>query len=797
MNPKELCIKLAKAESENSVIEILDKAGYWKNDDVWRYYGDKENNFATIGNQQSRPETAIVEKIINSVDAVLMSECLKTGIHPESPQAPKSIIKALETFFNIYAGKLSNIGPNERKKLAENIALVSTGQKSNPCYTIIDKGEGQTPNKMPSTLLSIGESNKLRIPFVQGKFNMGGTGILQFCGKKNLQLIISKRNPGIINTEKIDESSACWGFTVVRRESPQDGVRSSVYKYLAPSPGNEVLRFEGNELDLFPGIYPEPYGQSLEYGTFIKLYEYQMTGLKTNILFDLYNRLSMLMPSIALPVRFYERRKGYSGHTFETTLNGLSVRLEEDKTENLEEGFSPPPTSTIKVFGQTMKVSIFAFKKGQTKKYTKNEGVIFTVNGQTHAYLTKGFFNRNAIRMNYIADSLLVVIDCSEFDVESRENLFMNSRDRLRSGEFRSKIEQELSDLLKNHSGLRELRTRRRQEEIENKLEDSKPLVEVIENILKKSPTLSRLFIDGVRLPNPFKVASVKEAEVYKGQRFPTSFKLIKEFGVNNPKPCPQNNRFRIQYSTDADNDYLDRDSDPGIFSLQLNNEEILDFSINLWNGIANLNVDLPVNVSAGDILHFESIISDPNRVEPFTEKFYIKVEDEISKYPSKPGRRKPPASNNQGSDADKSSSLDLPEVKEVYKDDWDRHEFTGESALMVKDSGEDDLGYDFFINMDNIHLSTEKKSNSVVDTKLLEARYKYGMVLIGIALLKDNDEINKKNQDGDNLSDEENIYSKILYLSRVVSPILLPMISGLGELQEEDFALDLVYEEV
>lgn len=192
-NNKTLCLNLANADSEEEVIQILKGTDYWDNEKYWRYYGDNENNFATIGNQQSRPEAALVEKIINSVDAVLMAECLKRGINPESKNAPQSIQIALEKYFNIDNGKLSNITPTERTRIAEMIALVSTGKRGNPCYSIIDKGEGQTPVKMPDTLLSIGKSNKLRIPFVQGKFNMGGTGVFQFCGEKNLQLVRKKK----------------------------------------------------------------------------------------------------------------------------------------------------------------------------------------------------------------------------------------------------------------------------------------------------------------------------------------------------------------------------------------------------------------------------------------------------------------------------------------------------------------------------------------------------------------------------------------------------------------------------
>lgn len=782
MDKEQLCLQLAYSESEKEVINILRKEGFWDNGNDWRYYGDNENNFATIGNQQSRPEAAIVEKIVNSVDAVLMAECLEKGINPESPKAPKSIVDALEKFFNIDNGKLTNISPSERSRIAKNICLVASGKKTNPCYAIIDQGEGQTPIEMPNTLLSIGKSNKLRIPFVQGKFNMGGTGVFQFCGKKNLQLIISKRNPEIVKHEPVDESSYLWGFTVVRREDPTHGIRSSSYRYLAPN--NRILSFPSDGLALLPGKYPVAYENVLKWGTFIKLYEYQMVGLKTNILFDLYNSLSLLMPSIALPVRFYERRKNYTGHSMETTLSGLSVRLEEDKTRNIEEGFMPPPTSNIAVSGQKMKVSIYVFKRGQSEKYTKNEGIVFTVNGQTHGYLPKSFFSRQSVRMGYLADSLLILADCSDFEGRAREDLFMNSRDRLRSGDLRSNIESQLSDLLKNHPGLKELREKRRREDIEDKLEDSKPLAEIIETILKKSPTLSKLFVSGVRLPNPFSIEKSSSQVDYNGKKFPTFFKLLKNYYRENPKHSPRNRRTRIQYRTDVENNYFDRDNDPGTFILTLNGEEIENFSVNLWNGIATLNIKISKAMKPGTLLHFRSEINDVSKVEPISEDFYILVEEEVSTKSGVSGSRKSPSSNNDGNDNKNLSYLDLPNVVEVYKEDWERYDFNRESALKVIDSGEE--AYDFFINMDNIHILTEKKANTNISNSLLDARYKYGMVLIGLALLNDFKNSQDKHQDDD--SCWSNIYNRIIYTSKVVSPILLPMISGLGDLQEEEF---------
>ena len=66
---KKLCLGLLEADTEQAVIALLEEAGLWSNPAAWRLYGDRENNFSTIGNQQSRPDAALVEKLINSEDA--------------------------------------------------------------------------------------------------------------------------------------------------------------------------------------------------------------------------------------------------------------------------------------------------------------------------------------------------------------------------------------------------------------------------------------------------------------------------------------------------------------------------------------------------------------------------------------------------------------------------------------------------------------------------------------------------------------------------------------------------------
>jgi hypothetical protein len=68
---------------------------------------------------------------------------------------------------------------------------------------------------------------------------------------------------------------------------------------------------------------------------------------------------------------------------------------------------------------------------------------LFTYNGQCHAAMTKDFFRRKKVKQDYLWHSLLLIVDCSAISRRAHEKLFMNSRDRLRDGELKAKLEAE------------------------------------------------------------------------------------------------------------------------------------------------------------------------------------------------------------------------------------------------------------------------------------------------------------------------------------------------------------------
>lgn len=581
---EQLCVDLLRADTEEEVITILRGVEYWEAPNNWRLFGDRENNFSTIGNQQSRPEAALTEKVVNAIDARLMCECMMRGISPTANDAPISIKDAVAQLISrksvgaSFSGSVQDWSDTQRREESKWITIALTGAKKRPCITIADAGEGQSPKLMPDTFLSIDKSNKLRIPFVQGKFNMGGTGVLQFCGRSNLQLIVSRRSPAVVKAmAEADDTATMWAFTIVRRETGRGGVKNSVYTYLAPigaeeSPRHgEVLRFDAESLPLMPNGN-DPYVRNVMSGSAIKLYEYDMKGFSSHALRrdGLLSRLEAMLPEPALPIRVYECRD-YGGHagSFETTLVGLSVRLDDNRAENLEGGF--PDSIPFSVEGERMTARIYAFKSERADTYRTNEGVIFTINGQTHGAIPKTIFSRSKVKMGRLADSLLVTIDCTEISIRAREDLFMNSRDRLRNTELRKALEDQLEDILRQHKGLRKLRESRQREEIEKRLDQSRPLEEVLEKLLKTSPSLSQLFQPGTRISKPFKTGPTKGKDgdkdggpngekPFEGKSHPTYFKFPKKpYGEILFRNFEAGRRCRISFDTDVVNDYFKR----------------------------------------------------------------------------------------------------------------------------------------------------------------------------------------------------------------------------------------------
>jgi hypothetical protein len=107
----ELFNDLLKAEREEDVTDALIAWGFEKFTDAnWLPYGGVANNFGMVGAQQADALGALVEKIVNSIDAVLMRECYRRNIDPRSNLTPWVALEACPIVVQL---KTTNLLPLE------------------------------------------------------------------------------------------------------------------------------------------------------------------------------------------------------------------------------------------------------------------------------------------------------------------------------------------------------------------------------------------------------------------------------------------------------------------------------------------------------------------------------------------------------------------------------------------------------------------------------------------------------------------------------------------------------------
>ncbi len=142
MNEKELFEKLFNAPTEDDVEKIILENSETSKDENWHPLGGDEKMFGIVRGQQSNPIAALVEKVTNSIDALLTRKCYEAGINPDSNQAPRSMEEAIQKFFPEYKNWDMQ---TFRRKQAEEIQIVADGPPRNTSVIIYDNGEGQHP----------------------------------------------------------------------------------------------------------------------------------------------------------------------------------------------------------------------------------------------------------------------------------------------------------------------------------------------------------------------------------------------------------------------------------------------------------------------------------------------------------------------------------------------------------------------------------------------------------------------------------------------------------------------------
>lgn len=564
--------RLYAAAGEDEVAAIVRGTPSMQVEANWYPYGgnssDDRSNHATFDNQQANPVAALVEKLTNAIDSILLKECRLSGIEPKSAVAPASVSDAVEKFFGIKRGDFSEIDSTDRSRIAENVQVIAGAQMDAPDLTIFDNGEGQHPDDFPSTFLSLLKNNKANIPFVQGKYNMGSTGAVVFSGQKKFQLIASRLHPDLRGSR-----DDVVGYTLVRRhpltpeEERDSKTRFVWYEYF--NPGGRIARFPGRSLDA--GLYR---GRMFESGSLVKLFSYQLPpGVRSYIVINLWRELNQYLYHPALPILLFDPRVPKQRHPT-TPMLGNKMRIALDERDKIQKTISMKLAEAN--LGEA-NIDITVFRHGLSQKEFINEkAVIFTVNGQVQGHLPRAFISQK-LRMPMLKDSLLINVDCQDLTVTARMEIFQANRSNMRESLIFQALVDRLIELVRDNTELRRIHEERKNSIIQDKSQDR----DLIRSVFKDM-RLDKRIVDLLKQSGGSTVKEKKRDQRTDRRekkdttpkdlkRFPSFlFARLKDEEGRLVKAVPVGGKGVIEFETNAEDEYFFRPKEPGDFQMEL-----------------------------------------------------------------------------------------------------------------------------------------------------------------------------------------------------------------------------------
>lgn len=725
----------------------------------WKPLGGNENMYGVIENQQASPIAALVEKLTNSIDATLMRKCYEAGIDPTSAEAPRSMEEAIRRFYGQAAANWDM--PGFRREQAEHIQLVASGPLRQPSLVLYDSGEGQHPAAFETTLLSLLRGNKNNVHFVQGKYNMGGSGAIVFCGRHGYQLVASRRFDG----------TGELGFTLTRkhelRADEQTAKKNTWYEYFTVD--GRIPSFAMTELDL--GLH----NRRFTTGTVLKLYSYKLPEGSRMVTRDLGRSLNEYLFDPALPLLTVETKERYPhDRALDRVLYGLKRRLEQEDNKYVETSFTED--FQTREFG-AMRVTCYVFRtkvEGKTAQesnktiqsefFKNNMAVLFAMNGQVHGSYTSEFITR-ALKLSLLKNSLLIHVDCTHLLPKFRGELFMGSRDRLKEGEETKELRKFLAAQLGRAGGRLAELEKRRKDAIAVDGTDAQDLLKSVTRNLKFNPELLKLLGSTFQLDEkPAKPAPAAERkpverpapQPFQPKRFPTFLKAKgKHDGESKPlTSIPLGGERTVRFDTDVENHYFNRVDEPGELKIALLDakrgpgtkatkrglptrvEEVLNVNVSSpHEGSIRVTLNPQKEAQVGDAAKLKVSLTAPG--EELDEIFWVKISDKEA--PPKPVPQ-----------PDENPLQGLPKVVFMYKEPhknavtWEKMDEQGvtvEYKTVVHLYAPGDALEEIYINMDSTVLknfrSKQRNPNQqqleLADKKYWTAVYLHTLFLYSI----------------------------------------------------------------
>jgi len=641
MKNMDVCLRLLAAESEAEVQTVITETAEMANPKNWRPLDGRETNFNVTSNQASDGGKALTELMTNMVDAVLLKYAYLKDVDPKGRGAPTTMYAAVHKLIRpLKGGKLVNIDPADpwlREFAQKNLVIGVTGAKSKrsgfPCYTFVDNGEGQNPENFEDTFLSLSAGNKKDIRFVQGKYNMGSSGVLSYCGLKWFKLIVSRRY----------DKKGPWGFTLMRRR-PRNGMPVAEYFVL---PNGTIPKFQADTLFPFSkNNGKRDDGVHISSGTAIKLYDYQ-TGSRFSGFKGAREALNENLVETILPFRILDFRQTPDPKRGGDRAEGIDPRpfygmeflllrshREDEKDEDEDDAAGTGKIAVANIQDPELgHIGITAIPLKRTLPgwlQKSNNRVFHALNGQVQFKQTRGYISQSC-GFPALKDRIVIVVDASNLTFAAHNDVWKGDREHIRNTIVGERYKDLVTAAIAESKALQNLQNQIAREELDLAAKSERN--ELFQKLVDADRNLAALLSDRdpvIVLPSAGgEGGNDAGGGQFEGKYSPTFLRLeekIQEVGLR----LPINRARPVAARTDAENGYLQRADNRGQLLLPVAVKDKFSTRVQLHNGRLTVYFEAKKGyVKVGDTFEATIGLHDFSMAKPVEDKLTIRIVEE------------------------------------------------------------------------------------------------------------------------------------------------------------------------
>lgn len=755
MNSKELCLRILSAESEDAVSAIIDEVPELSDPANWYPIDGRETNFNVVTNQASTGSKALTELCTNMVDAMLLKHAHLNGIVPTGPGAPKSVTDAVRDLVRLKgarSGVLAEVDDEKYlREFAEKSLVIgitgSTRRGESLCFTFTDNGEGQHPDDFEDTFLSLSKGNKSNIPFVQGKYNMGSSGVLTYCGNHWYKLIVSRRY----------DATGEWGWTLVRRR-PGGGMPVAEYfKHNGNIPSFPCLEMHPMRFQNGPQKGTPDEKVVIASGTIVKLYKYQLESASD--FRYVREALNQNLVSTVLPFRLmdYTVRPQRTGRRAqgvdERSLYGMEFMLlhrysrdtspagDDEPIEEHGEDHHVGEVDHTELGNISIRAIVLKQLPGWLEPRRNTARVFHIVNGQVQFTENRAYLSANC-KLSGLKDRVVIIVDASNLSEAAHNDVWKGDREKIRATGIGLLYRNQVTDVIKDSDFLKELQQQIAREETEQIAEQSR--VDLFQDLVDQDPSIAQLLPGGTLVKIPGGIGRGKpEPEEWIGKYSPTFLELVGKRVRENGAEIAINGTRNVTFKTDVANNYLTRPDNKGrvlTFPVLGNKFSRTD---TLRNGNLTIKFQAMENwVQPGDTMSFSVALLDGAMPEQVSADLTLRVV-ETRETDNGGGRNKGKGGSDDANGDTLTEQRALPPSKWLTRDGraigedetspWPP-DFTEQDGGRVEDLGEGHQMY--YINYDNAHFRRVLDSQrNEIDKKVVAEQYRMGMLVTMLSI--------------------------------------------------------------